>query len=148
MRRSTSRIASAYSSTLTWSRGPSSFFRLASFSVTESRMLLCCRNLASRAARSVLPLSPNSFSNTARGFHSIGSACVGRQVHGELERRHLRLLGETPGQQLVHRDVGDNFHFVASTVRRAREKRPGGAGVDVIPVCLDAREHEHLAAVR
>ena len=28
-------------------------------------------------ARSVLPLSPNSFSNTARGFHSIGSGCVG-----------------------------------------------------------------------
>ena len=30
----------------------------------------------SRAVRSVLPLSPNNFSNTARGFHSIGSGCV------------------------------------------------------------------------
>ena len=40
-------------------------------------MLLCCRSLASRTARSVLPLSPNSFSNTARGLYSIGSGCVG-----------------------------------------------------------------------
>ena len=40
-------------------------------------MLLCCRSRASRAARSVLPLSPNSFSNTARGLYSIGSGCVG-----------------------------------------------------------------------
>jgi len=48
-----------------------------SFPVTESRMLLCCCNLASRAFRSVLSLSPKSFSNTARGFHSIGNGCVG-----------------------------------------------------------------------
>jgi hypothetical protein len=40
-------------------------------------MLLCCRSLASRAARFVLPLSPNSRSNTARGFHSMGNGCVG-----------------------------------------------------------------------
>jgi hypothetical protein len=43
----------------------------------DLRMLLCCRNLFSRAARSVLPLSPNSFSKTARGFHSMGNGCVG-----------------------------------------------------------------------
>ena len=39
-------------------------------------MLLCWRIRASRAARSVLPLSPNSRSNTDRGLYSIGSGCV------------------------------------------------------------------------
>ncbi len=57
--------------------GPSSVLRVASFAVTESRMLLCCIIRASRAERTVLPLSPNSFSNTTRGFHSVGSGCVG-----------------------------------------------------------------------
>ena len=40
-------------------------------------MLRCCRSRSSRASRSVLPVSPNSFSNTARGWDSIGSGCVG-----------------------------------------------------------------------
>ena len=41
----------------------------------ENALVLLQR--ASRAARSVLPLSPNSFSKTVRGFHSMGSGCVG-----------------------------------------------------------------------
>ncbi len=133
-------------------------------------MLLCWRSRASRAARSVLPLSPNSFSNTARGLYSIGSGCValrhemrvrvgatevagaragvGRRIHRELERGELRLPGELPRQQLVHRDVGDDLDLVAPAARRAGQERSGGARVDVVPVRLEARQDEHLIAER
>ena len=40
-------------------------------------MLLSCRMRARRACGSVLPLSPNSRSNTARGLCSIGSGVFG-----------------------------------------------------------------------
>ena len=77
MRRSTSRTDSVYSSSFNWSVGPSSRFRSASLPFTASSRLLCWRSRASRAERSVLPLSPKIVSNTARGFHSIGSGWVG-----------------------------------------------------------------------
>jgi hypothetical protein len=44
-------------------------------------MLFCSLNRFSRAAASVLPVSPNSFSNTARGLYSIGSGCVALRQH-------------------------------------------------------------------
>ena len=65
-----------YSSSFTWSCAPNSRFRSASLPVTASSRLLCWRIRAWRAARSVLPLSPNRVSKTARGFHSIGSGWV------------------------------------------------------------------------
>ena len=76
------------------------------------------------------------------------SARVGRSIHREFERCHLRLPGEVPREQLIHRNVRDDFHLVASAVRRARKKRPGGARVDVVPVRFDARQHQHLVPVR
>ena len=75
-------------------------------------------------------------------------AGVGRGVHRQLERRHLRLAGEVPREQLVHRHVGDDLDFVSSAARRARQKRSGGAGVDVVPARFDARQHEHLIPER
>ena len=45
-------------------------------SVTESSMLRSCCIRARRAFGSVLPLSPNSRSNTTRGLFSIGSGVV------------------------------------------------------------------------
>ena len=41
--------------------------------MTESSRLLSCRMRALRAFGSVLPLSPNSRSNTTRGLFSVGS---------------------------------------------------------------------------
>ncbi len=63
-------------------------------------------------------------------------AGIGRRIDGELERGDLRLPGELPREQLVHRDVGDDLDFVPATARRAGEERPGGARVDVVPVRL------------
>ena len=51
--------------------------RSLSASLTLSRMLRSRRMRASRASRSVLPLVPNSISNTARGSFSVGSGVVG-----------------------------------------------------------------------
>ena len=132
-------------------------------------MLLCCCNRFSRAARSVLPLSPNSFSKTVRGFHSIGRGCVGLRQESvsryaqlrlpvqapalagrsmrHFERGQLRFLREVPAQQLIDRDVGDDLDFVLAAARRAGEKRSGSAGVDVIPARLDAGEDQHLVLV-
>jgi len=59
-------------------------------------MLLCCRSLASRAVRSVLPLSPKSRSNTARGFHSIGSGCVGLRHESVCVYTQLKLPVQAP----------------------------------------------------
>ena len=59
-------------------------------------MLLCCRSLASRAVRSVLPLSPNSRSNTARGFHSIGNGCVGLRQESVCVYTQLRMPVHAP----------------------------------------------------
>ena len=66
----------------------------------------------------------------------------------QLERRELRFLRELPRQQLVHRHVGDDLDFVAPAARRAGQERARGARVDVVPVRLEAREHEHLVAER
>ena len=49
--------------------------QLSGHRIENALVLLQAR--VSRAARSVLPLSPNSFSKTVRGFHSMGSGCVG-----------------------------------------------------------------------
>ena len=133
-------------------------------------MLLCCRSRASRAValgaaavaeqplehRARVPLhrqrlrraAPRKRVRVDAAQVAGARAGVGRRVHRELERCHLRLAGEMPREQLVHRDVGDDLDFVAAAARRAGQKRPGGAGVDVVPVRLDAREHEHLVAER
>ena len=115
----------------------------------------------------VLPLSPNSVSNTTRGFHSIGNGCVGAaprervRVDTTQTCRYTRprcsggpgrsramatcvWLGEVPREQLVHRHVRDDLDLISSPARRARQKRSGGACVDVVPVGLEARQHEHL----
>ena len=52
---------------------PSAPCRCATSSLTESSTLRCCRIRASRTFGSVLPLSPNSRSNTARGLFCVGS---------------------------------------------------------------------------
>ena len=75
-------------------------------------------------------------------------AGVGRRIHRQLERGDLRLAGEVPREQLIHRDVGDDLDFVAPAARRAGQERSGRAGVDVVPVRLEPGEHEHLVAER
>ena len=72
-----SRSASRYSSSLLRSLPPMTSSRSLSASFTLSRMLRSRRMRASRASRSVLPLVPNSISNTARGSFSVGSGVVG-----------------------------------------------------------------------
>ena len=57
-------------------------------------------------------------------------------VHRELERCHLRLVAEMPRQQLIDRDVGDDFDLGSSTARRAGQKRAGRAGMDVFQFAL------------
>ena len=47
--------------------------RCATSSLTESSTLRCWRSRASRTLGSVLPLSPNSRSNTTRGLFCVGS---------------------------------------------------------------------------
>jgi hypothetical protein len=69
-------------------------------------------------------------------------------VHRQLERRHLRLLAELLGQDLVHRDIGNDLDFVPAAARGARQEGPRGAGVDVVPVRLQSREDDHLVFVR
>jgi hypothetical protein len=73
---------------------------------------------------------------------------VGRGIHRELEGGDLRLLGELPGEQLVHRHVRDNLHLVTPAAGRARQEGSGGARVNVVPVGLETRQHEHLIAER
>ena len=133
-------------------------------------MLLCCsqarfpRVTIGAAAiaeqllenRSRIPLHRQRLRGTAPGERmrvdaaqiAGAGACVGRSIHGQLERSDLRFAGEVTGEQLVHRDVGDDFDFISAAVRGAREKRPGGAGVDVVPVCFDAGQHQHLIPER
>jgi hypothetical protein len=59
-------------------------------------MLLCCCSRASRARRSVLPVSPNSFSNTARGLYSMNSGCVGLRHEIVCVYAQLRLPVQAP----------------------------------------------------
>jgi hypothetical protein len=82
MRRSISRMSSAYSSNRAKSLAPKPRFRRAMSPITESKML---RSSRLRAARSsgVLP-SPNSRSNTTCGLRSIGSGEVGEDQEIEL----------------------------------------------------------------
>ena len=86
------------------------------------------------------------------GVHAAQLAAAGagvvRLVQGQLERRYLRLVRVVPGQQLVHRHVGDDLHLVAAAAVGAGQEGAGGAGVDVVPVRLEARQHEQLLAVR
>ena len=76
-----------------------------------------------------------------------GAGVVGR-IHRQLERGHLRVAGEVPRQQLVHRHVGDDLDFVAPAARRAGQERARGAGVNVVPVGLESRQHQHPVAER
>src|SRR6266699_1056676 len=95
IRRSTSRMASRYSVTLVRSLEPSPFrMPLASWK-RESRMLRSLRIRASRTFGSVLLLSPNRFSNTARGWFSIGIGVVGVRLEGGA----FRLLGMNARQE-------------------------------------------------
>ena len=57
--------------------GPDALLRARAFPSTESRMLRFSRKRFTRAAESVVPMSPNRSSNTARGLSSIGSGIVG-----------------------------------------------------------------------
>ena len=79
---------------------------------------------------------------------AAAGAGVVRLVHRQLQRGDLGLVGKVPRQQLVHRHVGDDLHLVAPAAGRAGQERPGGAGVDVVPVRLESGEHEQLIAVR
>ena len=106
--------------------------------------------------RSRIPLHRQRLRRAAPGervrVHAAqdAGACprVGRSVHRELERWHLRLAGEMPREQLVHRYVRDDLDLVSSAARRARQKRSGGARMDVVPVRLEAGQDEHLIPVR
>ena len=131
----------------------------------EDALVLAQSRLARRRDR-VLPLSPNSRSNTARGLYSIGSGCVGLRHEIVCVYAQLRMPVHAPAlagasiaissdascvslpnwraSNLVHRDVRDDLDLVAPTARRARQKRSGRARVNVVPARLDAREHEHL----
>ena len=73
---------------------------------------------------------------------------VRRHVHRQLERRHLRLLPELLRQDLVHRDIGKDLDLVPTAARRAGQEGPRGAGVNVVPVRLQARDDDHLVSVR
>ena len=105
--------------------GPSRAPSRAMSSVTQSRMLPFFRSSALRSA--AVPPSPNSRSNTTRGFASVGSGVVLRRprervhVHAveavvavaddvvevgrELERRQRRLLAELLRGDLIDRDA-------------------------------------------
>ena len=170
MRRSTSRTASVYSSTLAWSCGPSSFLRLGQLlrHRVENALVLPQPRFARAPIRAAavaeqplehrprIPLhrqrlrraAPRQRVRVDAAQVAGARAGVGRGVHRQLERRDLRLAGEMPREQLVHRHVGDDLDLVASAARGAGEKRSGGAGVDVVPVRLDARQHEHLIPER
>ena len=75
-------------------------------------------------------------------------AGVVRRIHRQFERPQLCLAREMPGQQLIHRDIGDDLDFVASASCRAGQKRSRRAGVNVVPVRLEARQDQHLVAKR
>ena len=80
----------------------------------------------------------------------IAGACasVGRRIHRELERCHLSLTAEMPRQQLVDGNIGKDLNLVAPTTRRTREKRSRCSRMNVIPACVETREHEHLIPIR
>src|SRR5437773_6494911 len=80
-------MASAYSVTLSRSRGPRPALNRASSLVTASRKLRSSRMRARRTRGSVAPLSPNSRSNTARGLFSIGRGVVGVRTRSCSYRR-------------------------------------------------------------
>ncbi len=73
-------------------------------------------------------------------------AGVVRRIHRQFERSQLGLAREMPRQQLIHRDIGDDLDLVPSAPRRAGQKRSRCAGVNVVPVGLEARQHQHLVA--
>lgn len=51
------------------------------------------------------------------------------------------------GEELVEGDFGDDLDLIAAAARGAGEEGAGGAGVDVVPVGLNAGEDEGLGAV-
>ena len=134
-------------------------------------MLLCCCRRFSRAARSVLPLSPNSFSKTAARIplhrQGLRGAAPGERV--EIGAAQIAGAGARVGRQSPC-DISSDASCVSlakcrpsswsietsamisisllPAARSAGEKRSGSARVDIVPTRLDAREHQHLIAVR
>ena len=96
MRRSMSRMASRYCVTLVRSPGPSTRWKSATSCASESRMLRSSRIRASRASGVVLSVSPNSRSNTARGWFSIGSGLVGLRHDSVLAYAQLQPASQAP----------------------------------------------------
>src|SRR5207248_1321117 len=62
------------------------------------------------------------------------------------QRRHLRLTAEMLCKQLIDRDIGENLDFVLAAARRARKERSRSPGMDIVPTCVQAGEHEHVIA--
>ena len=69
-------------------------------------------------------------------------------VHRQLKRGDLRLVGEVPCEELVYRHVGEDLGFIPATPCGAGQERPGRPGMDVVPVGLQARQHDHLVPKR
>ena len=69
--------------------------------MTESRMLRRCAIRAWRAAGSVVSLSPNRRSNTARGLFSIGSGVVAARQHSVLTYAQLYPTSHAPAMPAV-----------------------------------------------
>ena len=171
MRRSTSRTASVYSSTL--------------HLILRAELLLEARQLLGDRIEDALVLPQPRFARRPVRAAAVAEQPLEHRARVVLHRQRLRRrcarracacrrssgcrcrrrrspgrpstaratppasrLRELPREQLVHRHVGDDLDLVSSAARRAGQKRSGRAGVDVVPVRLDAGQHEHLVPER
>ena len=82
-------------------------------SLTESRMLLSACIRASRAPRSVLPLSPNIRSNSARGSFSIGSGVFGPRHEMVFVYAQLKPMSQDPARSRPSMAISSDASWVS-----------------------------------